>query len=623
MTTVAKSDAQIASGKWYRLRIRCEGRQTQVWMDGKILIDTKVEERPSRGRVALVVRNSQGQFRDLKVTTLEGRPLIDSLPTPSRHWLVIGNTDADLDRENPLNSMASLRLVTHSADAGVAQKHFSVHKGDTCRGSLWVRGEAADGLVVRLLDGVKTLAENSIAAPGKEWKEFPLELSPNADASDATLQILFRGKATVWIDQVSLMPDSAKAIGGFRPDLAEAVAGLRPATIRWPGGSFVSNYNWKNGIGSQSKRIGKMGWDEHDPLSFGIDEFIAFCRKMKAEPIIVVFVGRDKDPSSRAKYIKDACEFVEYCNGPAQSTWGKVRAENGHPEPYGVKYWEIDNEIWGMKPELYVEIVKQFVPAMKKIDPMILTIACGSGQLGKTWREGDIAIIEKCADVVDYLSPHHYETPKNFDSGIAQAESFWKELGERIAKSKNPNLKIFMSEWNAQSTDWHTGLYAGGILNAFERNPVVGMATPALWLRHVSQVSWDNAFINFDHAGWFPAPNYVVMKLYREHFAPNLLDIKGAMADVNAVATRSADGKQVILKLVNPSEKAVDVRVEVTGGFAVSQASMKLVAPDDLKARNTLEQRETVHVADATVKLEGGAILVSLPRWSVGVLVLK
>jgi len=113
------------------------------------------------------------------------------------------------------------------------------------------------------------------------------------------------------------------------------------------------------------------------------------------------------------------------------------------------------------------------------------------------------------------------------------------------------------------------------------------------------------------------------MKLYREHFAPNLLDIKGAMADVNAVATRSADGKQVILKLVNPSEKAVDVRVEVTGGFAVSQASMKLVAPDDLKARNTLEQRETVHVADATVKLEGGAILVSLPRWSVGVLVLK
>ncbi len=90
-----------------------------------------------------------------------------------------------------------------------------------------------------------------------------------------------------------------------------------------------------------------------------------------------------------------------------------------------------------------------------------------------------------------------------------------------IAKSANPNVKLYMSEWNAQSTDWRTGLYAGGFLNAAERNgDVLGMAGPALFLRHVSARAWDNAFVNFDHRRWFPAPNYVVMKLWRGHYAP-------------------------------------------------------------------------------------------------------
>ena len=193
-----------------------------------------------------------------------------------------------------------------------------------------------------------------------------------------------------------------------------------------------------------------------------------------------------------------------------------------------------------------------------------------------------------------------------------------KKKAERPTK-----LKLFMSEWNAQSTDWRTGLYAGGILNAFERNPVVGMATPALWLRYVGELNWDNAFINFDQRTWFPAPNYVVMKLYREYFAPNLLELTGTPSVVNAVAMRSVDGKQIIVKLVNPSEQAVDVRVEIKGGFAASQASLKLVAPDDLKARNTLEQKDVVHVTDGKVQLQGGAVHLSLPRWSVGVVVLK
>ena len=88
----------------------------------------------------------------------------------------------------------------------------------------------------------------------------------------------------------------------------------------------------------------------------------------------------------------------------------------------------------------------------------------------------------------------------------ARGEFFLPAWATAFASSKNPNLKLFVSEWNAQSTDWRTGLYAGSILNTFERNSLVAMATPALWLRHVTAPAWDNAFINFDNRSWFPAP---------------------------------------------------------------------------------------------------------------------
>ena len=127
--------------------------------------------------------------------------------------------------------------------------------------------------------------------PPQEWVEFPLLLNPKATAGNATLRILARPGSQVELDQVSLMPDSYRANGGFRPDLTQAAAALHPAVIRWPGGRFIGDYRWKDGIGPQSKRTGKNGWDEWDPLSFGIDEFIAFTRKLGAEPVIVVWTG--------------------------------------------------------------------------------------------------------------------------------------------------------------------------------------------------------------------------------------------------------------------------------------------------------------------------------------------
>ena len=323
--------------------------------------------------------------------------------------------------------------------------------------------------------------------------------------------------------------------------------------------------------------------------------------------------------ASRAEYLQDACDWVEYCNGPATSKWGAVRARNGHPEPYHVCLWEIDNEVWNMKPEDYVRCVKQFAQAMKRIDPHISFIACGSGQLGKRWGEGDLAVIGQCAEDVDYLSVHVYANPDQVGSGLAAAGKFIASRREAIAASKNPRLKLFFSEWNAQSTDWRTGLYAGGILNTFERSGAVGMATPALFLRHVSAKKWDNALINFDQKSWFPAPNYVVMKLWRDHYAPQLLEIEGDSGTLNVVATRTSTGDQCFLKAVNLETNSVPVLVRFTGSFKPVTASFELVAPGSLAAQNTLENPQAVKPVAVNVQVADGAVVFSMPPLSAGV----
>ena len=399
------------------------------------------------------------------------------------------------------------------------------------------------------------------------------------------------------------------------------MAALRPPIIRWPGGAFGGNYKWKDGIGPQSKRVGRDGRDEWDPLSFGVDEFLAFARKVGAEPVIVIPVSA-RNQAERAAMIQDAVDFVAYCNGRPDSAWGKVRAQNGHPEPYRVKYWEIDNGFWNLPPGDYAEALGQFVPAMQKVDPAIRTIATSGRQIDLPGQDGVLALIGNTARLVDYVSVQHYEYPERTAEGTEVAK-FWRSLEEEIAQSKNPRLKLFVSGWKTQTADWVAGLYAGGILNAMERDAAVGMAAPALFLRHVSAPPADNALLNFDQSSWFPSPDYVVMKLYRDHFAPDLLQIAGNPGDLNATAARTADGEKIYLKLVNAREQAVSVEVALRGDFPLMTASMQLVAPDSLAARNTLEQPAAVQVVEGKVERAGMSARFSLPRWSVAVVTLS
>lgn len=145
---------------------------------------------------------------------------------------------------------------------------------------------------------------------------------------------------------------------------------------------------------------------------------------------------------------------------------------------------------------------------------------------------------------------------------------------------------------------------------------------PALFLRHVSASDCDNAFVNFDHRTWFPASNYVVMKLCREHYAPQRIALEGGTAPLNAMATKSADGKTLYVKAVNPSDEAAQVQLRVSGD-APGKATLRLIAPGQLAARNTLEARDAVQPKPATVHQEGSTLRFTLPPISCGVVEIR
>ncbi|MDI6450616.1 family 16 glycoside hydrolase [Anaerobaca lacustris] len=626
-------NGQIEKGKWYPIRVRCEGNRYQVWLDGERVLDYTDERSPHRaGQVGISTWSTQAKFRNIEVATLDGKTLYEDLPSlgedkfGAKHWSVVGPGKVSIESDDPLNSNFCVQIDASAGEAVLEQGAFNTRKDEVYAGSLWARGQASNGLTVRLVNNGDTIiAQQKLGAPGNDWKETKFELRPKVSDANATFQVIVPEGGKIWLDQVSMMPRSWEEAGGFRPDLLQAVAEIRAPIIRWPGGCFASPYRWKDGIGPQHKRrvTPREMWDDLDINSLGTDEFIALCRKVGAEPLIVVNIGTPQwnDDADIYDFLQDALDWIEYCNGPATSKWGKVRAANGHPEPYNVKYWEIDNETWGMGIDDYIAAVKRFAPAMRKADPTIELAACGSGSFDLTWNR---RMIGGCGELFEYLSIHHYENPDRFADGPYNYERFIRQTGEIIAASANPRMKIYCSEWNAQSTDWRTGLYAGGMLNGFERcGDVYEIGGPALFLRHVSATGWDNAFINFDQSSWFGAPNYVVMQLWRDHYAPSCIAITPESKTLNTVATKSQDGKTLYVKTVNAGESAVAMSLKLAEGFSAVAATMQMVAPGSLDARNTLARPQAVRAEPGEVRIESNTMRLTLPALSAAVVTIE
>ncbi|MBN1347306.1 MAG: DUF1080 domain-containing protein [Phycisphaerae bacterium] len=615
---------------WHEIRIRCQGDRITGYLDGKELLDvTGIPH--AAGRVGLGTWSTQADFKDILVKDLSGNVLFQGLPKlpegaeSPKHWQPYSDSDAppklDIVKNDGANTGRCVQISPTGKDwSGIAQDRFYVQKGlnYTVQIRLQPTGAVDHKVELRASDDHAVLAQATFrvkyAGVTIAWPIYNLELTPTRTDQNARLIIAAQSPRPWQLDFVSLTSSAAKAGGGFRPDLLQAVKDIKPTIIRWPGGCFASIYRWKRAIGLQHERrpFFNRPWGYWDSAAFGIDEFVTLCRAVGAEPLIVLNLGSWDDPKLWKTYLQEALEWIEYCNGSTDTPMGALRAKNGHPAPYNVKHWELDNETWAMKVDGYVDRFKPFVAEIRKRWPNLTLYAC------TFWERQDPRLLERAAKDFDLISYHFYHNPNDYAAGPAKYEATWRRYVSMIAASPNPNIKLAITEWNAQSTDWRTGLFAAGILNVFERLDVVQMATPALFLRRVDATAWDNAFINHDHVRWFPAPNYVVMKLYRDHYQPKRVkhDVVGPL---DVMATRSQDARTLVLKVVNTSNDPIKTHIDL-GPFKPASVTAWLLTAADVKQRNTLDAPHTIWPKRVDTTVSGPTFDHTLPPISVTVM---
>jgi alpha-N-arabinofuranosidase len=538
------------------------------------------------------------------------------------------------------NGKKSVRLQVEGGRAGIRQDRIYVDSGHDYDGSLWVRLEAgAPQLTLRVVgSNGDPIASLPLALTGAAWQEVRYSFSSRIRDTQASIEIAAAGNGKLLIDFLSMMRADVRRNGMLRPDLLQALRDLAPPFIRWPGGSFASTYKWKDGIGPQVSRQyhPNMIWGGYsDYYGFGTEEFLALCRKLNAEPLIVLAA-----PSTDAGQVQYAIDWVHYLNDPPTTEWGRLRASNGHPEPYGVRHFQIDNEPMnnGFTPEKYAEIVNVYGSRLRAIAPQARIVACGQK------RSNDMVWSQKVIDLAgknfDVLGVHNYEyEPGNFETGLRRIRDYLSKLRDYIRASAHPRIEIGVLEWNLSRTyDWRAGLHAAGSLILYEElSPVLTMSCPALLMRNTSDDPTWTSFIYHDHVSWFPGSAYPVEKLFREHYAERYLaSTSGAFRDapdrrrlfeeistmradfwvpgtVDAIATGSADGRRIVIKAVNYGAERNALLVRLQGAGIPEKAVAKLhTISAGLKDSASLEHpdaiapvsRLLVYAKDLTVDLD-------------------
>lgn len=331
---------------------------------------------------------------------IPGRPPGNPMRQQLRKWRPVGpDEDVVMDTDQPFVGDHSPKIqLDASTPHGIRQAGFSLVNRKQYTGRIYLRGTPGSKVNVSLVwgsgDSDRQVTSLTLTS---QYKKFPLSFTSKADTSNATLEITGTGRGDFHIGVVSLMP--ADNIQGFRPDTIALLKQLHSGMWRLPGGNFLSDWVWYDAIGDIDKRppMFDHAWNAMQVNDVGMDEFMTFCKLIDVDPYVTVNAGLGDAHS--------AADEVEYLNGSVNTYYGALRAKNGHPEPYHVKYWNIGNEPWGTFQIGYTDLKyyvlknNEFAQRMRAVDPTI-TLIGSAKMLEPMWLKG-----EDRAKYVDNLDP--------------------------------------------------------------------------------------------------------------------------------------------------------------------------------------------------------------------------
>ncbi len=460
------------------------------------------------------------------------------------HWKLEtqGGAQAELaiDRVAPqsaFNQQALKVSIKSAAGGGVAVVNsgywgIALKSREPYRFSL--RAKAGDGfagpLVVSLENAAGTVyASKRVAKLGAGWQTYEFNLTPTASDPQSRLVIRASQPGTVWLDMVSLFPKRTfhGRNNGLRTDLAQKLQELQPAFVRFPGGCWVEGdrmkdaYRWKQTIGPLAERRTQYNiWQYRSTHGLGYHEYLQLCEDLGSEPLFVINCGmshKEVVPMAElGEYVQDALDAIEYANGPATSTWGAKRAQNGHAKPFHLRYMEIGNENGG---SAYHERYGRFYDAIKAQYPDMNLVA-------NVWGGSPT---NRPAEIVD---EHYYSSPQFF---ISQANKY--DTYDR----KGP--KVYVGEYAVTERCGQGNLMGAlgeaAFMTGMERNSdVVVMASYAPLFANVNYKKWNPDLIDFDGAGAYGIPSFYVQKLFAQNRGDRVLPATVEADEVEAKSTQ-------------------------------------------------------------------------------------
>jgi len=471
-------------------------------------------------------------------------------------WYPTGATNRaefTLDPADPVSGRVAIKIAVKQGPpctVGISQDGIAIGPNEPCVLTCYLRQEGIKGPVtVRIHHEAEEYARCQFT-PAGQWQKYRARLVFGRKDAHATLSITFRGPGVLWLDNASLMPE--KTVGGWRADVVTAVRALKPGIIRFGGSALddrnLGEFDWRATLGDPDRRKPFRAWGGLQPTGPGLEEIVRFCRSVGAEPLLCVRVS-GKGP-------QDAADQVEYFNGSDRTAMGRLRAQNGHAEPYGIKYWQVGNERSGKD---YEARLPAFCQAMKQVDPKIHLLSSYP----------TAGVISRAGAWLDFVCPHHY----NIDDlgGAANDLDGIRALLRRHAP--NRPIKVAVTEWNTTAGDigprraklWSlaNALACARYHNLLHRHAdLVTIAN-----RSNLANSFCSGIIQTDKHRLYKTPTYYAQQLYATLTGNRALRIEsplppGSLPDLSA--TLSAEGSLVTLFAINPTLSTVTRPIDLS-----------------------------------------------------------
>jgi len=562
-------------------------------------------------------------------------------------WSIVGPGQFQIDSIHPIhpNNKYYARLKGEGILRNIGYDGIPLNKGEGYDLSFFGRNAMGKGrrLKIRIStkDG-KILDEKSLTIDSKNWKKYQLVFKSNGNCKDAVLEFAFTDLQQLDLDLISLFPQHTfkGRKNGLRKDLAEAIVALNPRFVRFPGGCLAHGdgieniYHWSNTVGPLESRVPQRNmWGYHQTVGLGYYEYFQFCEDIGAYAVPVVAAGVPCQNSGAHghplggqqcgipmedmdDYIQEVLNLIEWANGDKNSTWGKVRAAAGHPEPFHLKYIGVGNE--DLISNVFEERFTMIYNAIRAKYPEIQVI----GTAGPFFEGTDYVEGWKIANKlkVPIMDEHYYQTPGWFIHN--------QDFYDKYDRSKS---QVYLGEYAAhiqgRASTLEVALAEAAYLTALERNgDVVKMASYAPLLAKDGYTQWRPDLIYFSNTDVNLTPSYYVQQLFGRNNGTEYIPVEAVYSNVavevqKRVAfsiVKDPKDQSLIVKLVNILPVAINIELELdqlnlkSDTALVSQLTGKLesttVKPEEkTMAVEKLKKQQLPPYSLTIIRIQSGA----------------